>query len=78
MFWWSSVLGFDLVMSQSPSKSPCLTLSCMYKSSPMHAGGGSKPAKLETGATISVPLFIENGETIKIDTRTDQYLSRAN
>lgn len=41
-------------------------------------GGGSKPAKLETGATISVPLFIDNGEVIKIDTRTDQYLSRAN
>lgn len=42
------------------------------------SGGGSKPAKLETGATISVPLFIENGERIKIDTRTDQYLNRAN
>lgn len=49
---------------------------------PMHvcclnAGGGSKVAKLETGATISVPLFINTGEVIKIDTRTDQYLSRA-
>jgi Elongation factor P, C-terminal/Elongation factor P (EF-P) OB domain len=41
------------------------------------SGGGSKQAKLETGATINVPLFIENGELIKIDTRTDQYLSRA-
>ncbi len=39
--------------------------------------GGSKPAVLETGATIAVPLFIENGEVIKIDTRTDNYLSRA-
>jgi elongation factor P len=41
------------------------------------SGGGSKIAKLETGATITVPLFINNGEIIKIDTRTEQYLSRA-
>jgi hypothetical protein len=38
--------------------------------------GGSKPATLETGAVISVPLFIEEGEVIKIDTRTGAYLSR--
>lgn len=41
------------------------------------AGGGSKVAVLETGASISVPLFINTGEIIKIDTRTEQYLSRA-
>lgn len=41
------------------------------------AGGGSKVAVLETGASIQVPLFINNGEIIKIDTRTEQYLSRA-
>jgi elongation factor P len=35
-----------------------------------------KPATLETGAEIKVPLFIEQGETIKIDTRTGEYLSR--
>ena len=39
--------------------------------------GGSKVATLETGATITVPLFINAGELIKIDTRTDTYLSRA-
>lgn len=38
--------------------------------------GGSKPAKLETGAVIQVPLFINIGEKIKVDTRSDQYLSR--
>jgi hypothetical protein len=38
--------------------------------------GGSKPATLETGATIYVPLFINNGDKLKIDTRTDSYLSR--
>ena len=36
-----------------------------------------KPATLETGAQIKVPLFIEKGERIKIDTRTGEYLSRA-
>jgi elongation factor P len=40
------------------------------------ATGGSKPAILETGAQIMVPLFITIGEKIKIDTRTDTYLGR--
>ena len=38
--------------------------------------GGSKPATLETGTVVQVPLFVEEGETIKIDTRTGQYLER--
>src|SRR5690606_15173234 len=37
------------------------------------ASGGSKPATLETGAVINVPLFINKGDTIRIDTRTDEY-----
>lgn len=40
------------------------------------ATGASKPATVETGATVSVPLFVEIGEKIKIDTRTGEYLSR--
>ena len=39
--------------------------------------GGTKPAKLETGATVKVPLFINEGEIIKVDTRTGEYLNRA-
>ena len=39
--------------------------------------GGTKPAKLETGAEIAVPLFISTGEKIRVDTRTGQYLGRA-
>src|ERR1700744_1572609 len=39
--------------------------------------GGTKPATLQTGATIQVPLFITTGEKIKVDTRTGQYLGRA-
>ena len=40
------------------------------------ASGGGKPAKLETGATVRVPLFIENGELIRCDTRSGEYVSR--
>lgn len=39
--------------------------------------GGTKPATLETGAVVRVPLFIEEGEMIKVDTRTGIYVSRA-
>ena len=41
------------------------------------ATGASKPATLETGATIKVPLFINIGDVLKIDTRTGEYLERA-
>ena len=41
------------------------------------ATGATKPATVETGAIVYVPLFIEQGEVIKIDTRTGEYLSRA-
>jgi elongation factor P len=39
--------------------------------------GATKPATLETGATVQVPLFINSGERIKVDTRSGEYLSRA-
>lgn len=41
------------------------------------AQGATKPATVETGAQIKVPLFVEEGEMVKIDTRTGEYLSRA-
>ena len=41
------------------------------------SGGGSKPATLETGAKIQVPLFIDVGERVRVDTRTGKYVSRA-
>jgi len=40
------------------------------------ATGGSKPATLETGAVVQVPLFINTGDVIRVDTRTGEYLSR--
>jgi elongation factor P len=41
------------------------------------SGGGNKPATLETGATVQVPLFIEPGERVRVDTRSGEYVSRA-
>ena len=40
------------------------------------AQGATKPATVETGAIVYVPLFVENGDVLKIDTRTGEYLSR--
>ena len=41
------------------------------------SGGGNKPATLESGVVVQVPLFIDEGETIRVDTRTGEYISRA-
>ena len=41
------------------------------------SGGGGKPATLETGAVVRVPLFVDIGELIKVDTRTGEYVGRA-
>jgi elongation factor P len=41
------------------------------------SGGGSKPATLESGVVVQVPLFIDEGETIRVDTRSGEYVSRA-
>jgi elongation factor P len=41
------------------------------------SGGGTKPATLETGAIVKVPLFVQEGEVIKVDTRNGAYVSRA-
>ena len=42
------------------------------------ATGGTKPAKLSTGATVKVPLFLSEGEYVRVDTRTGEYQNRAN
>jgi elongation factor P len=41
------------------------------------ATGGNKPAKVSTGATVAVPLFVSTGDKIRIDTRTGAYIERA-
>ena len=42
------------------------------------ASGGSKPAKLETGKIVQVPLFLNEGDVVKVDTRTGDYIERVN
>jgi elongation factor P len=41
------------------------------------SGGGTKPATLETGAVVQVPLFVEEGQRIRVDTRSGDYVARA-
>jgi elongation factor P len=41
------------------------------------SGGGTKPAVLETGARIHVPLFVNIGDVVRVDTRSGEYVSRA-
>jgi elongation factor P len=41
------------------------------------SGGGSKQATLESGVIVQVPLFIEEGDTVRVDTRSGEYISRA-
>jgi elongation factor P len=41
------------------------------------SGGGTKPATLESGVTVQVPLFVEEGDTVRVDTRSGEYVSRA-
>uniref|UniRef100_A0A7N0T396 Elongation factor P n=2 Tax=Kalanchoe fedtschenkoi TaxID=63787 RepID=A0A7N0T396_KALFE len=72
LFWNGKVIGFDLpitVQLKVVDVDPGLRGDT--------AQGGSKPATLETGAVVNVPLFIDVGETILVDTRTGQYMNRA-
>ena len=41
------------------------------------SGGGNKPATLESGVTVNVPLFVNEGDRVRVDTRTREYVSRA-
>jgi len=41
------------------------------------SGGGTKPATLESGVTVQVPLFVNLGDRVRVDTRTREYVSRA-
>jgi elongation factor P len=41
------------------------------------SGGGTKPAVVETGASVQVPLFVDVGDVLRVDTRSGEYISRA-
>ncbi|MEE2884715.1 MAG: elongation factor P [Chloroflexota bacterium] len=77
-------INVDLILSEGNPVTIELPTSIDIKvtdAPPGHKGdtaqGGSKPATLETGLVVQVPLFINSGETVKIDTRTGEYLSRS-
>lgn len=72
LFWKGKVIDFDL---------PITVKLTVVEADPGLRGdtaqGGSKPATLDTGAIVNVPLFIEKGQEIMVDTRSGQYMSRA-
>jgi elongation factor P len=41
------------------------------------SGGGTKPATLESGVTVQVPLFVDEGDRVRVDTRSGEYVARA-
>lgn len=71
------LLSAYTVRSVSESSALCQVVETSPNVKGNTVSGGSKPATLETGAVVAVPLFIEVGETIKVDTKSGVYLSRA-
>lgn len=69
LFWNGKVIGFELPMNVKLKVVDVLPGGDSGQ-------GGSKPATLETGAVVNVPLFIEIGEVVTVDTESGQYLSR--
>lgn len=67
----------DLILVELPSSVTLLITETEPGIRGDTAKSGTKPAKVETGATIKVPLFVNQGDTIRVDTRTGQYLERA-
>ncbi|CAH9134710.1 unnamed protein product [Cuscuta epithymum] len=72
LFWKGKVIDFDL-----PITVKLIVVDVDPGVRGDTAQGGSKPATLDTGAIVNVPLFIDKGEEIVVDTRTGQYMSRA-
>ena len=73
VFWNGNPIAITLpahVVVQIQSSEPCIKGDT--------ASGATKPATLSTGATVNVPLFVKEGEWVKIDTRTGEYLERVN
>jgi elongation factor P len=70
--WEGEVLGVDL-----PASVDLLVAETEPGIQGDRVSGARKPATMETGLVVQVPLFIEVGETLKVDTRTGEYLARA-
>lgn len=73
LFWGKEPLGADI---------PASVIMKVLEAPPGYKGdtvsGGSKPAVLESGITVQVPLFVNEGDKIKVDTRSGKYIERAN
>uniref|UniRef100_A0A2N9HW29 Elongation factor P C-terminal domain-containing protein n=1 Tax=Fagus sylvatica TaxID=28930 RepID=A0A2N9HW29_FAGSY len=72
LFWNGKIIDFDLPITV---KLTVVDVDPGLKGDT--AQGGSKPATVDTGAVINVPLFVNIGDNILVDTRTGQYMSRA-
>ncbi len=73
LFWKGAAINVDL-----PSFIVATVTQCDPGVKGDTAQGATKPATIETGAIVSVPLFIKEGETIRVDTRTGDYVERVN
>jgi elongation factor P len=71
LFHGTKVIGVDL-----PSHVELKIVDTLPTDKGNTAQGGTKPATLETGAVVNVPFFVENGTTIRVDTRNNSYLDR--
>ena len=72
------MVGMDIVGAEIPFNVELKVVETVPGVRGDTATGAQKPAKVETGATINVPLFINEGDTIRVDTRTGKYLERVN
>jgi len=73
-----NIVGTDVVAAELPSNVELKVVDTVPGVKGDTAAGAQKPAKVETGAMVNVPLFINEGDTIRVDTRTGKYLERAN
>jgi elongation factor P len=69
--------GTEIVGVDLPAAVELTIVACEPGVQGDRVSGARKPATLETGLVVQVPLFVENGERIKVDTRTGEYLTRA-
>ena len=72
------MVGLDIVGAEIPFNVELKVVETVPGVRGDTATGAQKPAKVETGAMINVPLFINEGDTIRVDTRTGKYLERVN
>lgn len=70
------LVGVDVIGSEIPFNVELKVVETVPGVRGDTATGATKPAKVETGATVNVPLFVNEGDTIRVDTRSGQYLER--